>query len=109
MVNDRGSIKWTSLMLPEHVEMLQRLWREDKNKQKPLLDEQELEQINEMIHEAYQRHLAISITVYKNNNYKEYKGIISSVVMHNHCLKLKQADDDIVSIYLPEIIDVKEA
>jgi len=42
MVNqnkDRGNIKWTSLMLPEHVQMVKEIWKEEEKVQKPVLDE----------------------------------------------------------------------
>ncbi|GIP64468.1 hypothetical protein J32TS6_30230 [Virgibacillus pantothenticus] len=41
MVNDRVTIKWTSIMLPEHVEMLEEVWKEQEYKEKPILDEQQ--------------------------------------------------------------------
>ena len=43
--NDRGTIKWTSLMLPEHVEAIQKLWKEDERVEKAILDEQQLEEL----------------------------------------------------------------
>ncbi|MCP3032305.1 YolD-like family protein [Halobacillus sp. A1] len=42
--NDRGTIKWTSLMLPEHVEMVQEIWRETERIEKPVIDEQQMEE-----------------------------------------------------------------
>ena len=38
MLKDRGTIKWTSLMLPEHVERLKNMWSETEKTAKPLLD-----------------------------------------------------------------------
>ncbi|WP_419893407.1 YolD-like family protein [Oceanobacillus kimchii] len=42
-VNDRGTIKWTAMMLPEHAELLNQLKEKKNRKQKPILDEQQLE------------------------------------------------------------------
>ena len=39
-INERGTKKWTSLMLPEQIEMLEQLDREQDRKEKPILDEQ---------------------------------------------------------------------
>ncbi|GGF15217.1 hypothetical protein GCM10010954_12290 [Halobacillus andaensis] len=36
--SDRGKIKWTSLMLPEHVEMVKETYKEQNKVEKPLLD-----------------------------------------------------------------------
>lgn len=66
MVHDRGSIKWTSLMLPEHVELLKSIWNEDKKVVKPILDEQAIEALNTQLIEAYQEEQFITITYYQN-------------------------------------------
>ena len=42
MVNDRGTKKWTSLMLPEHVEILKKVFAEQSYQTKPILDEQQV-------------------------------------------------------------------
>ncbi|WP_082234583.1 YolD-like family protein [Halobacillus massiliensis] len=41
--NDRGTIKWTSLILPEHVEMVQEIFKEQEREEKLQLDEQQLQ------------------------------------------------------------------
>lgn len=39
-IKDRGTIKWTAMMLPEHVELLKQLEHEQQKVKKPELDEQ---------------------------------------------------------------------
>jgi len=39
MLRDRGTKKWTSIMLPEHAKMLEHIWKESEHKDKPILDE----------------------------------------------------------------------
>ncbi|GEN31675.1 hypothetical protein HNQ35_002040 [Cerasibacillus quisquiliarum] len=41
-IKDRGTKKWTSIMLPEHVKALKQLLADERKEQKPLLDEQHL-------------------------------------------------------------------
>ncbi|WP_148795752.1 YolD-like family protein, partial [Rossellomorea marisflavi] len=48
MIRDRGKIKWTSMMLPEHVKMLRDWAEEDSFEKRRELDEQELEMMNEV-------------------------------------------------------------
>ncbi|WP_010094532.1 YolD-like family protein [Ornithinibacillus scapharcae] len=84
MVHDRGSIKWTSLMLPEHVELLKSIWNEDKKIKKPVLDEQEIEVLNMLLIEAYEEKQPITITYYKNHQLLSIKGqIIKLDSIHN--------------------------
>ena len=46
---DRGSIKWSSLMLPEHKERLSAWYKEQEYVTKPELDEQKWEEINRLL------------------------------------------------------------
>ncbi|HEY4601282.1 MAG TPA: YolD-like family protein [Cerasibacillus sp.] len=41
-IKDRGTKKWTSIMLPEHVKALRELNKELDKVQKPILDEQKI-------------------------------------------------------------------
>ncbi|MDL4839717.1 YolD-like family protein [Aquibacillus rhizosphaerae] len=107
MVNDRGTIKWTSLMLPEHVEMLKKLWNEDKTQTKPLLDEQELEQINLIMLEALESKFLVSITVFNRQISREYRGIITSINRNNHTLKLMGANG-LLTIELVDVIEIEK-
>lgn len=59
---DRGTIKWTSLMLPEHVEMIKQVWKEDERVEKPILDEQQLEEIGFKLQQSMRDHLPLEVT-----------------------------------------------
>ncbi|MFG6150626.1 YolD-like family protein [Halobacillus sp. B23F22_1] len=58
-MKDRGTIKWTSIMMPEHIEMLKEVWKEDERIEKPVIDEQQMEE-NSF---ALQRSMANDLTV----------------------------------------------
>ncbi|ASF38202.1 YolD-like family protein [Halobacillus halophilus] len=66
---DRGTIKWTSLMLPEHVEALQLLWKEDEQVEKAILDEQQLEEIDFALQRAKSDSLPIVLKYHNGYNY----------------------------------------
>jgi len=53
MGRDRGTMKWASLMLPEHVKLLQHIWREDIKVNKPELDGVELALMNDENEKVY--------------------------------------------------------
>ncbi|WP_327606087.1 YolD-like family protein [Virgibacillus tibetensis] len=76
MVRDRGSIKWTSLMLPEHAGLLNELWQEDKKTVKPILDSQEIEMINNGLMAAYETQKPVILSVYRNGCVTDYIGTI---------------------------------
>jgi hypothetical protein len=106
MVHDRGSIKWTSLMLPEHVELLKRIWNEDKKVVKPNLDEQELEVLNNQILEAYHQKQFIQIEYYCDNQRLEVRGIINKLDSLHQMIVIKDVTDDIVSIPFRNIFEI---
>jgi cell division inhibitor SulA len=70
MIRDRGRIKWTSMMLPEHVKLLRDWVKEDGYEQKREMDEQQLELMNETLSEAIEFDQFVTITHYRNRNYE---------------------------------------
>jgi hypothetical protein len=70
MIRDRGRIKWTSMMLPEHVKLLRDWVKEDGYEQKREMDEQQLELMNETLSEAIEFDQFVTITHYRDRNYE---------------------------------------
>ncbi|MEN2464890.1 YolD-like family protein [Ornithinibacillus sp. FSL M8-0202] len=106
-MNDRGSIKWTSLMLPEHVELLKTIWSEDNRIQRPLLDEQELELINNQIIEAYQDNQLITLTYYQNGKMVAISGTIQKVDQLKQKVLLKDLNEEILAIPFNDIYRIQ--
>lgn len=76
MIRDRGRIKWTAMMLPEHVKLLRDWVKEDSYEQKKELDEQELERINDIAAEAMELNENVMITHFYQQNYEIVAGKI---------------------------------
>src|SRR5699024_4328863 len=72
-VNDRGTKKWTAMMMPEHEEMLQQMWKEQEYKQKPILDEQEQFELNTRLQLALQNDLTVEVEYYDHNSHDSRK------------------------------------
>lgn len=58
---DRGSIKWTSLMLPEHIEMLRNLWKEDERVEQGHMEEQQAAGIDFLLQHAMNGQIPVCI------------------------------------------------
>lgn len=100
MINDRGTKKWTSIMMPEHIRMLQEFFNEEEKVEKPILDEQELEEINFTLNEAIENNLTVQISYYIDGGFKDVVGKINNINAHNRHLWIddnKVKLDDIVS------------
>jgi hypothetical protein len=79
VIRDRGNIKWTSMMLPEHVKLLRDWAKEDEFETKPELDEQQFDQMNEVIGEAMTYGTELSITYFDQTSHHTIKGTIHYV------------------------------
>ena len=78
-VRDRGKIKWTALMLPEHVREL-RQWQEDSEKVKrPELDEFDLQTMQEEVARALSSRLETRITSWRDGKLTYHGGVLQEV------------------------------
>jgi len=108
VIRDRGNIKWTAIMLPEHVAAVkQELINLEKVKQ-PILDEDRLTEIEMLIHEAMEYNLQLEFKLFK-------KGYIESIIGHTHFIdyirkefRIKDRDDLIHNISFQKIVDVQK-
>jgi len=80
MIRDRGSIKWTAMMLPEHVKLLREWAEEDSYEQKPELDEQQMEEMNHLLCHALEVNQELVITYY---NQKRHQLMIGTIHHYN--------------------------
>ncbi|MGP4069368.1 YolD-like family protein [Halobacillus sp. B29] len=69
---DRGTIKWTSLMLPEHVEMIRKLWKEDERVEKGIIDEQKAIEIDFLLQRALNDDLTVRVKIHNGFDYEEF-------------------------------------
>jgi hypothetical protein len=109
MIRDRGRIKWTSMMLPEHVKLLRDWAQEDQYEQQRQLDEQQLEQLNETILEAMEYNHPVSITYYRQRRYELVVGKIHYWNDLGKKLHVVDKFEEIHRIQLTAIADVRHA
>lgn len=78
-VNDRGTKKWVSIMMPEHVEALERMWEEQERKEKPILDEQQIEENAFKLHGALAQKLEVRVTYFSHYDFLTIDGVIKDI------------------------------
>lgn len=98
-MNDRGTKKWTSLMLPEHLEALKNVFVERAYKKRPALDEQQIIENELILQHAVHDHLTVEITYFKDYELHRIRGEIMNIV-DNYLLV------DHMKIQLKNIIEV---
>ncbi|UZM97934.1 YolD-like family protein [Lysinibacillus sp. MHQ-1] len=65
MIKDRGNIKWASMMMPEHLDLL-RECKEVYTTQPRELTEWELEELQQTIDTAYQQQQDVQLNVWSD-------------------------------------------
>ncbi|WP_449355708.1 YolD-like family protein [Virgibacillus natechei] len=88
-MNDRGTIKWTSLMMPEQIQLLNETWEQQDWKEKPDLDGQYIAEINLKIEMALENDLTIEIEYFKNHDYHKIKGKLLGVDVLNQFVQIE--------------------
>lgn len=77
MINDRGSMKWTAMMLPEHLEKI-REWKQEQFYDKKCdLTDWELEEIEFTIQRAFKMRKLVTLTLWDNNKLHDETGQIT--------------------------------
>jgi hypothetical protein len=108
MIRDRGRIKWTSLMLPEHVKMLRDWANEDMWEKTKEIDEQKLEEMNETMKRAIELKQKVAVYHYNNNEY-HYEVVTGTIHSYDLIIKELQLIDEkgeIHEISLKQINDI---
>lgn len=101
-VNDRGAKKWTAMMLPEHVEALKQIFAEE-HKERPILDEQQMEENGFILRNASKGNLIVQIKYYTNNDFHIIEGKIYSIDLSAGICRIgdkKIRLKDVIGIYI---------
>jgi ATP-dependent helicase/DNAse subunit B len=101
-VHDRGTMKWVSLMLPEHVELLKGVFVE--HKQKPLLDEQKMLEIDQRLKYGLRHKMELVMTYYNDGDFLTLEGKIDRIDQWKGYIML--ANENGTQIPLTDLIDV---
>ncbi len=105
-IRDRGNIKWTSMMLPEHVKLLRDWAKEDAFETQAELDEQQLAQMNEVICEAMAYGKKLSITYFDRTRHYTIRGTIHYIDEIQQKLRIVKVDGRIQHVSIGSITEV---
>ena len=109
MIRDRGRIKWTAMMLPEHVEQLREWQKEDEFQVRQQPDEQQIEQWNYQIHEAAERNKQISVHYWNDEKVEIGKGSIRKIDMLEGTLTLASDEGKTYKIPFVHLKSISES
>lgn len=102
-VQDRGTMKWVSLMLPEHVEQLNEVFIEYK--EKPSLDEQKMSEIDQTLKYAIKYRAPLEMTYFYSGEFRKVISRLEKIDQWRGFILLKNEDGQKIS--LTNIIDAQ--
>ena len=106
MLKDRGSMKWTAMMLPEHLVEIRKWKQEQFHDKKRELTEWELEEIEQTIQRAAAMQKLVQLTLWNNNNLHNKIGSVTGIDPYKKELLL-DTDISVKRISFYEIQDAK--
>lgn len=77
MLRDRGNMKWTAMMLPEHLVKIREWKQEQFYDKKRELTEWELEEIEQTIQRACKRQNLVRLTLWEQNKLHDEVGRVT--------------------------------
>ncbi|MCY9152509.1 YolD-like family protein [Bacillus haynesii] len=91
-LKDRGAIKWTAMMLPEHVGLLRELESNQNKVKRPVLDTSQIEDMEMIISEAMEFNNPVQFSVFKPLQMLNgpETGEIVQIEGHIHCINQLQ-------------------
>lgn len=87
-IRDRGTKKWTAMMLAEHLVELDKWMDKDHYDERPELSEWDLQSIQEEIEVSYKRKCQTLIKTWKDGKVMTCDGIIEVLDLKSECIML---------------------
>ncbi len=106
MLRDRGTIKWTSMMLPEHLTQLKQDLLDVSKIEKPSLDAQQIEEMDIIVSEALEFNKELVLKLFNNGFVENVTGRVHYINFEQQKLHVKDQNDNTVYINMNNIIGV---
>lgn len=106
MLRDRGTIKWTSMMLPEHLTQLKQDLLDVSKIEKPSLDAQQIEEMDILVSEALEFNKELVLKLFNNGFVENVTGRVHYINFEQQKLHVKDQNDNTVYINMNNIIGV---
>ncbi|MFV9832743.1 hypothetical protein A4A36_11595 [Bacillus subtilis] len=106
MLRDRGTIKWTSMMLPEHLIQLKQDLIDVSKIEKPSLDDQQIEEMDLLVSEALEFNKELRFNLFNNGFVENVTGRVHYINFEQQKLHVKDQNDNTVYINMNNIIGV---
>ncbi|MGG3102029.1 YolD-like family protein [Bacillus velezensis] len=106
MLRDRGTIKWTSMMLPEHLTQLKQGLIDASKIEMPSLDAQQIEEMDIFVSEALEFNKELNFTLFNNGFVENVTGRVHYINFEQQKINVKDQNGKTVFITMNNVIGV---
>ncbi|WP_052714245.1 YolD-like family protein [Paenibacillus dauci] len=106
MKRDPNKTWSSSFILPEHRDRLQEWLFAQEDVPRPILGPDQLEELNQAMHQHLQDHQPITITYYKDKRIQRLRGILHSCDPSTRVLGVYNVDYEPVRIRISDILSI---
>ena len=86
MIRDRGNIKWTAMMLPEHVVELRKWMDQENYTERPELSEWDLQLIQEELELVYKKKCETLVKTWADGLITHRQGKVEEIDLFEMCI-----------------------
>ena len=108
MIRDRGAIKWTAMMLPEHVHSVKEALAEDKKITQPTLDEDQIHEMELLILESMEYGWNLQCEVFKNGEIRNVSGHVVYIDHLKQEIRILDNADDVHLIPFRSLVNIQK-
>lgn len=106
MINDRKKLKWqTAFFLPEHKKLLKEVENDYYKSKKPILSENQIEEIEEVLSESLANQKTINVITWKAGFFNQYTGYVTKINPLEKQIMFKSELDSLIKIDFHQITD----
>lgn len=106
-IRDRGNIKWSSMMLPEHRKALMNLEKAVHDVAEPAHDDDQLAELSEAMSRAIHEKRMVFIEYYKDKRSRSIVGTIANYEATLKAMKVTTGDGDML-IPIKHVIRIEQ-
>lgn len=99
-----GLFESSRFMLPEHAERMRQHYKEESRRFKPVLDVQEIEQIEQVLVNSYNRRVPVELRVFNPFDEVRVSGVVTALNTGRRMVKILEGEDDYHWIEIDNIL-----
>lgn len=106
MIKDRGSKKWTAIMLPEQVAAVKQEIENDKKVSQPILDEDKIQEIEMTILEGMEYASILKYNIFRDGYFHSIIGRTVQILYLKQEIWIENDQGDTYKVHFSKIVDV---